>query len=156
MTGTTVAKWIMEEFNRHKETVIKKLKSSRGKSTSPSMVRGPATVRMCRVLWPSVTRTTSPRRLYSELEGQHTGVNIAEEVNDILESFQIQDKVGYSVLDNTYNDTVMEQLGDDLEFDGIGRRVRRIGHIINWAAKALLLGNDSNCKIVDKMGMEHK
>ena len=149
MTGPTVAKRIVEEYNRHKDTVIEKLKSSRGQI---HIAFDGARTRNRKALQGVVAffrdENDQPQKVVlglPELEGRHTGVNIAEQVNAILESFQIQDRVGYFILDNaSNNDTAMEQLGDDLELDGIGRRVRCFGHIINLAAKALLFGKDAN------------
>jgi hAT family C-terminal dimerisation region len=75
----------------------------------------------------------------------HTGVNIASHVKGVIESFEIQHKIGYFVLDNaSNNDTAMESLGAEFRINGEERRVRCFGHIINLAAKALLFGDDAN------------
>ena len=147
--GPTVAKQIVEEYNRYKDTVINKLKSSCGQIHIA--FDGTRTCN-CKALQGVVAffcnKNDQPQKIVlrvPELEGRHTGINIAEQVNAILESFQIQDKVGYFILDNaSNNNTAMEQLGNDLGFDGIGHRVCCFGHIINLAAKALLFGKDAN------------
>ena len=47
-----------------------------------------------------------------EQEGAHSGVNIADSVQKIIDEFGLKDKVGYFVLDNAYNnDNCMEVLG---------------------------------------------
>ena len=58
---------------------------------------------------------------------------------NLINQYQISDKVGYFTLDNASNmDTVMDYIGDCYGFDGRRRRGRCFGHILNLAAKALL------------------
>jgi hypothetical protein len=79
-----------------------------------------------------------------ELMKRHTGENIAAEMLEIIRSFNIEDKVGYFMLDNAgNNDPAMEIIGRELGFNHEHRRVRCIGHIINLVVKALLFGKDA-------------
>ncbi|KAM4063334.1 transposase-like protein [Hirsutella rhossiliensis] len=79
-----------------------------------------------------------------ELRESHTGENIASQVAEVIESFEIQDKIGYFTLDNAKNnDTAVAALGHVFNFEGKQRRVRCFGHIINLVAKALLFGKDN-------------
>lgn len=87
-----------------------------------------------------------------EISQRHTGVNIAEVVYSILQTFNVTDKIGYAVLDNAANnDTAMEELGDLLGFFGANRRGRCFGHILNLSAKALLFAPYEDGKEADEV-----
>jgi hypothetical protein len=73
---------------------------------------------------------------------KHTGPNIAAKILDVIESYQIQDKIGYFTLDAKNNDTAMEIIGGELGFVGARRRGRCFGHTLNLSAKAVLFGHD--------------
>jgi hypothetical protein len=73
---------------------------------------------------------------------RHYGRTIAGEVLNIINGFQIADKVGYFTLDNAENNTTaINAIGRKLGFNGRSRRGRCIGHVVNLAAKVLLFGN---------------
>jgi hypothetical protein len=79
-----------------------------------------------------------------ELAERHSGENIAAHVIEVLESYDIANKVGYFTLDNaSNNDTAMEEIGKTLGFKGKSRRLRCFGHVLNLAVKALLFGHSS-------------
>ncbi|KAG6979451.1 hypothetical protein FOFC_17288 [Fusarium oxysporum] len=79
------------------------------------------------------------------VSARHTGPNIATEILDVIESYQIQDKIGYFTLDNAKNnDTAMEIIGGELGFVGARRRGRCFGHTVNLSAKAILFGHDAD------------
>ncbi|KAG7404489.1 putative AC transposase [Fusarium oxysporum f. sp. rapae] len=76
-----------------------------------------------------------------ELKNCHSGGNIAAQILEILESYEILDRVGYITLDNAGNmDTAMEEIAEALGFDPKKRRVRCFGHVLNLVVKALLFG----------------
>ncbi|RYO79483.1 hypothetical protein DL762_008141 [Monosporascus cannonballus] len=78
-----------------------------------------------------------------KITAAHTGPNIAAEVLDVIDTFQIRSKIGYFTLDNAKNnDTAMEVIGAELGFEGASRRGRCLGHTLNLSAKALLFGHD--------------
>jgi hypothetical protein len=78
-----------------------------------------------------------------ELVSSYKGTNIAECVGAILSEFDIQEQVGYFVLDNaSNNDTSIEALAEEFEFDVKERRLRCAGHIINLMARQILFGED--------------
>lgn len=79
-----------------------------------------------------------------QLLGQHTGSNIATTVSSILQTFQIDQKqLGYFVLDNaTNNDTAVEALATEYNFDATSRRLRCCCHIINLGAQVVIWGQD--------------
>jgi hypothetical protein len=81
---------------------------------------------------------------FRDLEGPHTGENIAESVRTVCEEYDIVSKVGCLVLDNAKNnDTCVQALARSW---GWGqeqvkqRRLRCFGHIINLVAQAFALG----------------
>ena len=79
-----------------------------------------------------------------ELKISHSGENIAAQIMEILESYDILEKVGYITLDNAANmDTATEEIADALGFDPQKRRVRCFGHVLNLVVKALLFGHKS-------------
>ncbi|RKK08194.1 hypothetical protein BFJ68_g17905 [Fusarium oxysporum] len=76
-----------------------------------------------------------------ELKNCHSGGNIAAQILEILESYEVLDRVGYITLDNAGNmDTEMEEIADALGFDPKKRRVRCFGQVLNLVVKALLFG----------------
>jgi hypothetical protein len=78
-----------------------------------------------------------------ELVGSHKGTNIAECVGDIVSEFDIQEWVGYFVLENaSNNDTSIEALAEEFEFDVKEQRLRCAGHIINLMARQILFSED--------------
>jgi len=78
-----------------------------------------------------------------QIEGSHTGENIAESVGAIIGEFNIQDRIGYFVLDNAgNNDTCIEALAAEFGFNPKHRHLRCTGHIINLVVKAFLFGHD--------------
>ncbi|TKA79670.1 hypothetical protein B0A49_04709 [Cryomyces minteri] len=75
--------------------------------------------------------------------GSHTGSNIAETVATTISHFGLQEKLGYFVTDNaSNNDTCINALAAEFDFNPEHRRIRCSGHIINLVARAILFGND--------------
>ncbi|KAM4067910.1 restless-like transposase [Hirsutella rhossiliensis] len=86
----TVRKRIVDLYTRYKTCVIDNLKSTRAKFT----LRMP------------------------ELKISHSGENIAAQILEILESYEILDKVGYITLDNAGNmDTATEEIAEADAFE---------------------------------------
>ena len=80
--------------------------------------------------------------------GSHSGDNMASTINNVITEYEIQNKIGYFVLDNAEsNDTCVEALCRDFNIQPsipkAHRRLRCIGHIINLAAQAFLFGHDA-------------
>ncbi|RKK06426.1 hypothetical protein BFJ65_g4629 [Fusarium oxysporum f. sp. cepae] len=140
---------IIQEYNRHKQTVIEVLRNSPGAlhisfdgwtSRNKLALYGIACFfrdeknRPCKIMIgvPEAHR--------------HFGSTIGGEVLDVLHTLGVSpEKIGYFTLDNAENnDTAMEVIGAELGFDGRLRRGRCIGHTINLSAKALLFGKNSN------------
>ncbi|KAJ3454556.1 hypothetical protein MRS44_013156 [Fusarium solani] len=116
---------IVATFEQHKQKVIEALS------------KAPGLVHMSFDGWRSGNRYA--------LYAPGTLPNIAAEILDIIESYQIQDKVGYFTLDNAKNnDTAMEIIGGELGFVRARRRGRCFGHTLNLSAKAVLFGHDAD------------
>jgi hypothetical protein len=74
-----------------------------------------------------------------QVEGSHTGENIAKGIGAIISKFNLQDRIGYFVLDNaSNNDTCIEALAEEFGFIAQHRRLRCASHIINLVTKAFL------------------
>ncbi|PWI64602.1 hypothetical protein PCL_09496 [Purpureocillium lilacinum] len=77
-----------------------------------------------------------------ELKVSHSGDNIAAQVLEILEGYEILERIGYITLDNAANmDTAAEDIAEALGLDPKKRRVRCFGHVLNLVVKALLFGH---------------
>ena len=84
---------------------------------------------------------------FKEIVGIHDGENLAEYVIKLILELEINDKIGVFIGDNAGNiDTAVEAIVRRLrpsEVSNLGaRRSRCLGHIINLAAKAFILGSD--------------
>jgi hypothetical protein len=78
-----------------------------------------------------------------ELEGAHSGEAIAETFLWFINSYGIQDKIGYFTLDNAYNnDTMLQAVAKACGFNAAHRRLRCNGHVINLAVQAFLFGKN--------------
>ncbi len=64
----------------------------------------------------------------------------------LLQRFGINnDNLGYFVLDNALNnDTTLKQLGEDMGFDPVQKRLRCIGHIMNLITESYIFGQDAS------------
>ncbi|OXV05242.1 hypothetical protein Egran_06990, partial [Elaphomyces granulatus] len=73
-----------------------------------------------------------------EIEGKHSGINIAETALTILNEFDILDRLGYTITDNASSNSVaLEVMANELDFNKDHKRLRCMGHTINLIAKAL-------------------
>jgi hypothetical protein len=146
MSPTWVRKKIVDEFHKYKKVVVEALKNSPGQiHISFDGWRAPNRLSMYGIACFYRNQNNKPCKIILGIPeiGRHLGTSIGAEVLDTIDSFGINDKVGYFVLDNaTNNDTAMKVIGDELGFMGSKRRGRCIGHTLNLSAKALLFGND--------------
>ena len=94
------------------------------------------------------------------MEGEHSGGNQAAVVLDVLNDYEIRNKLGYMVMDNVgSNDTLITIVGTSLNdkgvsYNAIQRRLRCNGHVINLTVQVFLfekrvndleyLGNKAN------------
>jgi hypothetical protein len=82
-----------------------------------------------------------------ELEGEHSGENMAEAIMEFIREFGIASKVGYFMMDNASNmNTMIDKVSDDLEhefnvfYNPLPHRLRCFGHIIHLAVMEFLIG----------------
>ncbi|KAJ3454583.1 hypothetical protein MRS44_013183 [Fusarium solani] len=86
------------------------------------------------------------------LTDRHTGENIAESVQNILETFELRrDKIGYFTLDNaSNNDAAMERLAHGFQWAcPMARRIRCFGHVVHLVARTMLLGKDDTSSVIE-------
>ena len=78
------------------------------------------------------------------MEGEHSGENQAAVVLDVLNDYEICNKLGYMVMDNVgSNDTFIIIIGtllndEGVSYNAIQRRLRCNGHVINLAIQLSL------------------
>jgi hypothetical protein len=93
-----------------------------------------------------------------EIEGVHNGENIASVISQVIQEFNLSDKLGVFIGDNVGNiDTVVECLVGEFWPNEVGmeaRRARCIAHIINLAAKAFLFGNNCEAFVTEMNDLE--
>lgn len=82
-----------------------------------------------------------------EIEGTHSGEAIAQIVSEVIEKLGVQHKLGVFVGDNASNidsaaHALVRRFRPEESAQQFARRSRCLGHIVNLAAKAFLLGED--------------
>ncbi|CAB4409531.1 unnamed protein product [Rhizophagus irregularis] len=81
---------------------------------------------------------------FIELEGSHTGKNIAEELITVLNLYDISKKINSITTDNaSNNDTMFSYLelwakDNDIDFSGNNQQCRCFAHVVNLAVQAAL------------------
>lgn len=147
---STVVEWVQKDFDEARKSLGAQLASSRSRIhisfdvwTSPacSPILG-----ICGHFLGIDLQLKQALLGVKELEGVHSGENIAEVVCQVIQEWKIQGNVGVFIGDNATNvDAAVESceriLWDDEEERG-SRRARCLAHIINLAAKAFLFGKD--------------
>jgi hypothetical protein len=142
-THKTIASWISQVYNSHMGIVTEKLNAATSK------------IHLSFDLWTSrnlrallgINRHFADE--FGNLKtfllalpqqfGQHSGVNIADQITAIIEHFDISESIGYFMTDNaTNNDTCIEALGLEYNFNRLHRHFRCSGHKINLVARAML------------------
>lgn len=84
-----------------------------------------------------------------ELQGEHSGENIAGVLLDIFKDYKISGRIGYFMADNaTSNDTcidlVLQALYPNMsKKQRLRRRLRCFGHIVNLCRQAFIIGRDA-------------
>ena len=78
-----------------------------------------------------------------EIDESHTGENIAKGIAKIIRDWGLEDRIGYFVIDNAgNNNTCIDQLSAQFNFDAGERRLRCMCHILNLVAMAIMFGQD--------------
>lgn len=95
-----------------------------------------------------------------EIEGSHSGENMAKILWDVLSEYQILTKLGYFTMDNASNNDAMlsaleRRLQEEgIEWDSTNHRLRCNGHIIQLAVGAFLFGRHPNLSNSDDLTRE--
>jgi hypothetical protein len=150
-SGNTIRSWIMKEYDQAKLQVRQQLKQARSRAhISFDCWNGkfgkPFVVVVAHYLDLNL-RNRSVLLSLREIEGTHTGENLAEAIVPVLEEYDLADRLGFFIADNaSNNDTciryILRALRPDIK-DPDSRRVRCLAHVINLAAKAFFFGSDA-------------
>ncbi len=89
-----------------------------------------------------------------EVEGEHSGENIADVLLQVIKDYKITGRIGYFIADNaSTNDTcinaVLQAVYPNMsDKQRKRRRLRCFGHIVNFCAQAFIIGKDAEkmCK----------
>jgi hypothetical protein len=148
-THSTMREWIVRSFNRHKGVVTELL----GRSLSRINISFDAWTsrRFTSLLGLTVHFLDDEGKFRTfllglpQIEGRHSGENLADRVSEIIHEYGLEDRIGYFVTDNAEsNDTCLEDLSIEFGFNKQHRRLRCCGHIINLVARSILFGTDAD------------
>ena len=148
-THSTIREWIIRSFDRHKGVVTELL----GRALSRIHVSFDAwsSRNFTSLLGLTVHFLDEEGRFRAfllglpQVEGRHTGENLADRVSEIIHEYGLEDRIGYFVTDNAdNNDTCLDALSAELGFNKVQRRLRCSGHIINLVARSILFGADAD------------
>jgi len=151
-SGNTIRDWVLKDFGRCKEQVLKQLAETEGQiHLSFDLWTSPNSLALLGVVahWMSKDKQLQTTLLgLRRLKGAHTGENMSAVVLDVIHTFQTENRIGYFVLDNAEsNDTCIKHLSNHIELPVLsgqpfGRRLRCFGHIVNLVVRAFLFGKD--------------
>ena len=148
-THSTIRDWIVQSFNSNKGIVTELL--NRALSRINISFDAWSSRKFTSLLGLTVHFLDEEGKLRTfllglpQIEGRHTGENLAERVGKIITEFGFDGRVGYFVTDNAgNNDTCLEDLAIEFGFDKAHRRLRCCGHIINLVARSILFGTDAD------------
>jgi hypothetical protein len=146
-TDETIKRSIIDTYKGYKGGVTEELRSAVGKiHISFDLWTSRNQLALCGVVAHFVNADYQMRNFLlsiPEIEGKHSGHNIAEIALTILTEFDILDRLGYTVTDNaSNNDTALDVMANELDFNKDHKRLRCMGHIVNLIAKAVLYGKD--------------
>jgi hypothetical protein len=160
---TTVRKWMIESFYTNKSKIRTRLHQAR------------SNIHLSFDLWTSGNYYSFNAIIahfvdtdykiktaligFRDLEGPHSGENIAESVKSVCEEYGIISQIGCFVLDNAENnDTCVQALARTWGWsreEAKQRRLRCFGHIINLVAQAFALG-EKQTEFENALKAEHQ
>jgi hypothetical protein len=148
-THTTIREWIVRSFNRHKGVVTEILGRSLGRINISFDAWSSRKFTSLLGLAVHFLDDEGKFRTFllglPQIEGRHSGENLADRVSEIIHEYGFEDRIGYFVADNAEsNDTCLEDLGTEFGFNKQHRRLRCCGHIINLVARSILFGTDAD------------
>ena len=153
--SSTLRRWIMDEFEAQKKLVTAELSKSISRvHISFDIWTAGNWVGFLSVYgyWIDLMGCRQRRLLaFRRIYGSHSGENQADVLEEVLQSYGLDQKVGYFVSDNaSSNSLAVKYLLQAIQpgiADAASRRLRCLGHSINLAAQALLAGGDPECGI---------
>jgi hypothetical protein len=159
--ASTIRQWVMNMFEVRKERLRQDMLDSRSSiSLSFDLWTSPNYLAVLGVaahfIDKSGLRRTAVLAL-REVEGEHSGENIADVLLQVIKDYKITDRVGYFMSDNaSANDVCVDfvlravypRMSDKQRKR---RRIRCFGHIVNLCAQAFLIGKDAEkvCQDLD-------
>ena len=156
----TIRGWVMEEFLRRKKLLQKDLRAARSNIhisfdlwTSPNCH---AIIAICAHYIDRAGCQQTKLIALRKIEGEHSGANMAATILKVFREYKIGSRIGFFVLDSaSTNDTCVEIILKTLypkmnEKQRRRRRLRCLGHIVNLAARAFLLGHGAE-KTLDEL-----
>jgi hypothetical protein len=158
----TIADWVKEDFLEAKIYLNRQLLVAKSQIhlsfdiwTSPACR---AIIGVCaHFLAPNLTLSHALLAI-KEIEGLHSGENIASVISQVIQDWELQDKVGVFIGDNAGNiDTAVECLVSEFWPNEVGmeaRRARCFAHIINLAAKDFLFGKNCEAFVTEMNDLE--
>lgn len=144
-SSTTIRRWIIRLYLGLKRTILSKLQRAKSCiNISFDLWTSSNDLPLCGIVGHSINENgkyTSLLLGLPMLYGQHSGINIAAVVTNLIRTYNIADSLGYFMLDNApANSVAIEELAKTFRFNAKHRRLRCAGHIINLVAKAMLIG----------------
>ncbi|KAM3536989.1 hypothetical protein ARSEF1564_010086, partial [Beauveria bassiana] len=157
ISHSTVRKRIVDLHRRHKAQIIDHLRNIPGKiHIAFDGWRSRNRHALYGIVCFYVDHDGAPCKLVlglPELKMSHSGENIAAQVLEILEGYEILDKLGYITLDNATNmDSAAEEIAKARGLNSPKRRIRCFGHVLNLVVKALLFGHKTELSRLTLMG----
>lgn len=142
--------WVLEEFKKQKKMLKKELKKARSNiHLSFDLWSSPNCHSIIAIVSHFISSKGSREsRLLAirQMEGEHSGENMAGTVLQVIREYKISKRIGFFVLDNvSSNDVAVDHILCSLypEMSPAARKRRRLrclAHVINLVAKAFLLG----------------
>jgi hypothetical protein len=158
----TIRKRITEEFERRKKDLRHELRAARSNiHISFDMWTSPNCYAIMAVIAHYIDSNGKRQAkliALRYLEGEHTGENMAALLLKVFREYKIGGRIGFFVLDNaSSNDTCVDLVLRKLyprmnEKQRRRRRLRCLGHVVNLAAQAFLLGSQSQ-ETLDQLGL---
>jgi len=158
--ANTIRKWVKDLFETRKAALRKELDEAHSRIsisfdawTAPS---GKAILGVVAHFVDKVGKRRSTVLALRQLQGAHTGDNLAGALLQIFDEYNIRKKIGFFMADNAENndaciDILFQELFPSMTAKQRKRyRLRCAGHIINLCAHAFLMGKDAE-KIAREM-----
>jgi hypothetical protein len=159
--ASTIRQWVKDAFEARKDKLRQDMREAHSSiSISFDLWTSPNYLAILGVVAHFIDRNGERRTAVlglRELEGEHSGENMAEVLLQTFKDYKISGRIGYFMADNaTSNDTCIEAVLRGLypnmsEKQRKRRRLRCFGHIVNLCAQGFLIGKDAEkvCKELD-------